>query len=131
MSYALLWNFDLEIAVTDFNFQHGGVGLPVKDITWFESSQYGVHTPDSNKKNNMLIKIETLWEIYGEGKMLTVDPFYNYESNYRTVPGVVDPKKSNSINVLLEPYDDTILINKGDVACLFIPLNFEDINIVI
>ncbi len=131
MSYALLWNFDLEIAVTDFNFQHGGNNLPVKDISWFESNQYGVYTPESNKKNNMLIKIDTLWEIYGDGKMLTVDPFYNYESTYRTVPGVVDPNKANNISVLLEPYSDTINIKKGNVACLFIPLNHADVKVVI
>ena len=72
-----------------------------------------------------------LWEVFGNGKMLTVDPFYNYENSYRTVPGIVDPKKSSTISVLLEPFEDIIKIKKGEVACLFIPIVFEDIEVVI
>lgn len=131
MSYALLWNFDLEISITSNNFTHAGIDLPIKDITWFDKSIYGDYTPDNNKSTNHLIKIDMLWEVFGEGKMLTVDPFYNYESSYRTVPGIVDPKKSSTISVLLEPFEDIIKIKKGEVACLFIPIAFEDIEVVI
>tara|TARA_R100001198_G_C5113145_1_gene139638 strand:+ start:228 stop:623 length:396 start_codon:yes stop_codon:yes gene_type:complete len=131
MSYAMLWNFDLEISITSNNFTHSGIDLPVKDITWFDKSLYGNYTPDNNKSTNHLIKIDMLWEVFGDGKMLTIDPFYNYESSYRTVPGIVDPKKTSNISVLLEPLENKINIKSGDVACLFVPLNYEDINIVI
>ena len=112
MSYAMLWNFDLEIFINSNNFTHSGVDLPIKDITWFDKSIYGDYTPDNKKSTNHLIKIDMLWEVFGNGKMLTVDPFYNYENSYRTVPGIVDPKKSSTISVLLEPFEDIIKIKK-------------------
>lgn len=130
-SYAMLWNFDVDININNNNFIYTPANLPVKEVSYFSADKYGVHTPLNNKVSNILIKIDMLWEIKGKGKLLTIDPFYNYETQYRTVPGIIDPDKTSTISVLLEPLNNNITIKQNTVACLFIPLLDTELNIML
>lgn len=135
--YIVRWNFDLEIHCdkeTDtFTWYPDVINENTfKKLNWFESNKYGLYTPQQDKKRlNTIIKIDLHWDIVSKdknAKVLLLDPFYNYNFDYRITPGVMKPKYSTPINIIIEPLVDVIKIKKGEIALGIIPLNNKKLN---
>jgi hypothetical protein len=60
-------------------------------------------------------------------RVLITDPFYNYNPQYRIVPGVVDPYLVNDVNIIMEPLQKKIDIKRGDPALVMFSLDGLDI----
>ena len=59
---------------------------------------------------------------------MITDPFYNYNMQYRIVPGIVDPYYVNDVNIIMEPLKKKIQIKRGDPALIMFSLDGLPIN---
>ena len=89
-----------------------------------------MHTPiadDDLTKNT--IKLETNWDVVSSqnGKLLFTEPFFDYNRDYRIIPGVIEPKYVHAVNVIIEPLKDKIIIKRGEPALAVIPLDNQKI----
>lgn len=130
--YILRWNFDLEIDINkDETFNYGEINNDMlKRVTWFQKELYSMHTPiadDHLTKNT--IKLEMNWDVVSSqnGKLLFTEPFFDYNRDYRIIPGIVEPKYVPSVNVIIEPLKNKIIIKRGDPALAIIPLDNQKI----
>lgn len=132
-AYIIRWNFDLKLNINNdgtYNYYPNKNNNMVKDITFFAPSMYSMHTPIAeNELTINTIKIDLNWFITSQtkGKVLITDPFFNYNKDFRIIPGVVEPKYSNGVNVIIEPSSPIINIKRGDPALAIIPLDNQKI----
>jgi len=131
-AYILRWNFDLEITINkDGTFNYGDINKDMlKRVTWFGPELFSMHTPiadDDLTKNT--IKLEMNWDVVSSqnGKLLFTEPFFDYNRDYRIIPGVVEPKYVHAVNVIIEPLKDKIIIKRGEPALAVIPLDNQKI----
>lgn len=129
--YILRFNFDLNIDIKDdHNFDYlPETNSQTFDMSWFNPEMYGNHTP-SKSASNTTIKLNTLYKIVSNKstKVLITDPFYNYNMQYRIVPGIVDPYYVNDVNIIMEPLKKKIQIKRGDPALIMFSLDGLPIN---
>jgi len=125
--YILRWNFDLEININDdetFNYKTINNNM-LKSITWFSKEMYSMHTPIADNKLTLnTLKLETNWKIisHSRGSVLFTEPFFDYQRDYRIIPGIIEPKFSNSVIVIIEPLKEKIILKRGEPALAIIPL---------
>ncbi len=128
--YILRFNFDLNINIKDSNnFDYSPQSnSQTFDMAWFNAEMYGNHTP-LESVSNATIKLNSLYKIVASKstKVLTTDPFYNYNMQYRIVPGIIDPYYVNDVNILMEPLQNEINIKRGDPALIMFSLDGLDI----
>ena len=133
--YIIRWNFDLEIDVfkdETFSYSPDLNNNMLRKITWFNKELYAQHTPISKSKLSLnTIKLELNWYITSlqKGKVLFMEPFFDYQRDYRIIPGIVEPKYVNDVNVIIEPLVDKIIIKRGQPALAFIPLENQNIEV--
>ena len=102
--YIIRWNFDLEIDVfkdETFSYSPDLNNNMLRKITWFNKELYAQHTPISKSKLSLnTIKLELNWYITSlqKGKVLFMEPFFDYQRDYRIIPGIVEPKYVNDVN---------------------------------
>jgi len=131
-AYIIRWNFDLEIDVyKDETFNYSKINNDMlKRVTWFNKELYSMHTPIADNKLTLnTIKLELDWAITSQqrGKVLFTEPFFDYNRDYRIIPGIVEPKFVNDVNVIIEPMKEVIKIKRGDPAIALIPLDNQKI----
>ena len=128
-AYIIRWNFDLKFNIHEtetYEYYPRKNKNMVKDITFFSPPMYSIHTPVADNKLTLnTIKIDLNWFITSQtkGKVLMTDPFFNYNKEYKIISGVVEPKYSNGVNVIIEPSSPVINIKRGDPALAVIPLD--------
>ena len=89
-----------------------------------------MHTPISdNYLTSSTIKLETNWDVVSsqDGMLLFTEPFFDYNRDYRIIPGVMEPKYVHEVNIIIEPLKDKIIIKKGEPALAVIPLDNQKI----
>ena len=131
-AYIIRWNFDLEINISENEkFDYSPVNNNMlRRITWFDKELYAMHTPISDNKLTLnTIKLELNWSITSQqrGKVLFTEPFFDYNRDYRIIPGIVEPKFVSDVNVIIEPVKEVIEIKRGEPALALIPLDNQKI----
>lgn len=131
-AYILRYNFDLEITVNkNETFDYTKVNNDMLErITWFSKELYSMHTPiGDNYLTKNTIKLETNWKVTskGKGSLLFTEPFFDYNRDYRIIPGIVQPKYVSAVNVIIEPLKEKIKIKRGEPALAIIPLDNQKV----
>jgi len=129
-AYVLRFNYDLKIDILDSNNfdYYPETNSSNFNMSWFNAEMYGMHTPLNNSLDTM-IKLNSLYKIVSNKStsVLMTDPFYNYNPQYRIVPGIVDPYFVNDVNIIMEPLQKKIDIKRGDPALIMFSLDGLDI----